>query len=251
MSSSTGDTTAFHGSANDGSNPRRWHRAQPRSPKAGCRPLLQPKSSRSSLLSGRPSVLVCNEGVRRSRGPRTNRGSTSQSCDVRMRRANSRFALPVADQHQHNRQGNQVDQPPEPLVQAQEDQASAEYGEPRSYNCPPLPSGWWTPPPSVALSGEPIRVRHSAQCNGEVEGPRTSAGHQRRGRTISQRRRRQSRCASRTSPTIVRPHHGSHGHHKNRHFKNTATATGTANIRRKIGVRPLRCSRPSSPQPTS
>jgi hypothetical protein len=42
-------------------------------------------------------------------------------------------------------------------------------------------------------------------ANGEVEGPRRSA-RWRRGRTLSQRPRRQATSASRTSPTIVRPH---------------------------------------------
>jgi hypothetical protein len=42
--------------------------------------------------------------------------------------------------------------------------------------------------------------------NGEVEGPHRSAGPRRRGRTISQRPRRQTKSASRTPPTIVRSH---------------------------------------------
>jgi hypothetical protein len=41
--------------------------------------------------------------------------------------------------------------------------------------------------------------------NGEVEGPHRSAPR-RRGRTISQRPRRQAASASRTPPTIVRRH---------------------------------------------
>jgi len=46
----------------------------------------------------------------------------------------------------------------------------------------------------------------AGQSNGEVEGPHRSAGPWRRGRTISQRPRRQARNASRTPPTIVRSH---------------------------------------------
>jgi hypothetical protein len=44
------------------------------------------------------------------------------------------------------------------------------------------------------------------RSNGEVEGPHRSAGPWRRGRTISERPRRQTRSASRTPPTIVRRH---------------------------------------------
>jgi hypothetical protein len=51
--------------------------------------------------------------------------------------------------------------------------------------------------------------------NGEVEGPHRSAGPWRRGRTISQRPRRQARSTSRTPPTIVRSHDAvSHGSSK-------------------------------------
>ena len=45
---------------------------------------------------------------------------------------------------------------------------------------------------------------NTVPSNGEVEGPHRSAGPQRRGRTISQRPRRQTRSASRTPPAIVR-----------------------------------------------
>jgi hypothetical protein len=47
---------------------------------------------------------------------------------------------------------------------------------------------------------------HRWSSNGEVEGPHRSARSWRRGRTISQRPRRQPRSVSRTPPTIVRSH---------------------------------------------
>jgi|HubBroStandDraft_4_1064222.scaffolds.fasta_scaffold39358_1 hypothetical protein len=47
---------------------------------------------------------------------------------------------------------------------------------------------------------------HVMRSNGEVEGPHRSAPG-RRGRTISQRPRRQTDCASRTPPKIVRDRH--------------------------------------------
>jgi len=47
--------------------------------------------------------------------------------------------------------------------------------------------------------------------NGEAEGPRRSASHWRRGRTISSRPRRQPRSASRTPPAIVRRHASTSG----------------------------------------
>jgi hypothetical protein len=55
------------------------------------------------------------------------------------------------------------------------------------------------------LSSSSVRPPNSPS-NGEVEGPHRSA-QWRRGRTISQRPRRQPRSASRTPPTIVRRHH--------------------------------------------
>src|ERR1700730_17211345 len=59
---------------------------------------------------------------------------------------------------------------------------------------------------TVKTNSQSLSEAVSMRSNGEVEGPRRSA-RRRRGRTISQRPRRQTRSASRTPPTIVRCRH--------------------------------------------
>jgi hypothetical protein len=59
--------------------------------------------------------------------------------------------------------------------------------------------------PRIKAAAATKMGRRKVTSNGEVEGPHRSAPR-RRGRTISQRPRRQSASASRVPPTIVRRH---------------------------------------------
>jgi hypothetical protein len=61
---------------------------------------------------------------------------------------------------------------------------------------------------SSSAPARPSALLPNSPSNGEVEGPPRSASPWRRGRTFSQRPRRQPAGASRTPPTIVRPHLG-------------------------------------------